>query len=420
MTTLQYLALGTFVAIFALAMWRGTNMGALALAGTFLVGTLAFGLDADELIAGWPASLMLTLIGVTFLFGIARENGTIDRVVHGAVAAVGGRLFWIPWVFFLLAAFITGAGAVTPATNAILVPVGLALAARYKINPVLVGVSILNGTNAGAFSPIAIYYNIIAEALDKVGLQLDAGPVFLATFVVNTLLNVAAFVVFGGMKLRGQTADATDTGTVADGDGEAAGTAGWRPVQLFTLVVLLAVTVAALLKVDIGFASITGAVVLALIAPATATKGAQHIAWSVILLIGGIITYVSMLQSVGTVEAASDSIAGLGSPILVALLLLFVAGLTSAFASAIAMFGILVPLTAPMIDSGALPLMGFAIALAVAASAVDSSPMSTGGALVVANSPEDRQQVAFTRLLQWGLAMVVVAPLVSWLLFVVI
>lgn len=64
--------------------------------------------------------------------------------------------------------------------------------------------------------------------------------------------------------------------------------------------------------------------------------------------------------------------------------------------------------------------MGFAIALAIAASAVDSSPMSTGGALVVANSPEDRQQLVFNRLLQWGLAMVVVASLVSWVLFVVI
>lgn len=46
--------------------------------------------------------------------------------------------------------------------------------------------------------------------------------------------------------------------------------------------------------------------------------------------------------------------------------------------------------------------------------------MSTYGALVVANSPEDRQQLVFNRLLQWGLAMVVVAPLVSWVLFVVI
>lgn len=416
MTSLQYLALGVFVAIFALAMWRGTNMGALALAGTFLVGAPLFDLTADELIGGWPSSLMLTLIGVTFLFGIARENGTIDRVVSAAVGGVGGRLFWIPWVFFLLAAFITGAGAVTPATNAILVPVGLALAARYQINPVLVGVSILNGTNAGAFSPIAIYYNIIAEALAKVGLHLDAGPVFIATFVFNALLNVLAFIVFGGLKLRGRSATVADEG--AESGTEAKG--GWRPVQLLTLGVLLAVTVAALLKVDIGFASITGAVVLALIAPATATKGAQHIAWSVILLIGGIITYVSMLQSIGTVEAASDQIAGLGTPVLVALLLLFVAGLTSAFASTIAMFGVLVPLTAPMIESGALPLMGFGIALAIAASAVDSSPMSTGGALVVANSPDDRQQHVFNRLLQWGLSMVVVAPLTAWLLFVVI
>lgn len=416
MTSLQYLALGVFVAIFALAMWRGTNMGALALAGTFLMGSFAFDLSADELISGWPSSLMLTLIGVTFLFGIARENGTIDRVVTAAVATVGGRLFWIPWVFFLLAAFITGAGAVTPATNAILVPVGLALAARYGISPVLVGVSILNGTNAGAFSPIAIYYNIIAEALAKVGLDLDPGPVFIATFVVNVLLNVAAFVVFGGMTLRGHTATADDEGAEAG----SAATNGWGSVQVFTLVVLLGVTIAALLEVDIGFASITGAVLLALVSPATATKGAGHIAWSVILLIGGIITYVSMLQAVDTVEAASDQIAGLGAPVLVALLLLFVAGLTSAFASTIAMFGILVPLTAPMIDSGALPLMGFAIALAIAASAVDSSPMSTGGALVVANSPEDRQHLVFTRLLQWGLSMVVVAPLVAWLLFVVI
>ncbi|MBD5829640.1 SLC13 family permease [Janibacter melonis] len=412
MSDLQYLALGGFVVIFALAMWRGTNMGAIALVGTFLVGTLLFDLSPDDLVAGWPTSLMLTLVGVTFLFGIARENGTVDRVVSSAVRAAGGRLLWIPWVFFGLAAFITGAGAVTPATNAILVPVGLAVAARYKVNPVLIGVSILNGTNAGAFSPLAIYYNIITEALAEVGLDLHPGPVLVATFVANTLLNLLAFAVFGGLRLRGRRAEAVETDDVRH--------EGWQPVQLLTLAVLLAVTVAALLKVDIGFASITGAVVLALVAPEAGRRGAGHIAWSVVLLIGGIITYVSMLQSIGTVEAASTQIAGLGAPLLVALLLLFVAGLTSAFASTIAMFGILVPLTAPLISSGSLPLVGFAIALAIAASAVDSSPMSTGGALVVANSPEEDQQRVFTRLLQWGLAMVVVAPVGAWLAFVVL
>lgn len=414
MTTPQYAALAVFVVVFALAMWRKTNMGALALVATFLVGTWAFGLSAGDLADGWPVSLMLTLIGVTYLFGIARENGTISRVVAAAVSGVRGRLFWVPWVFFALAAFITAAGAVTPATNAILVPVGLALAHRYGINPILIGISILNGTNAGGFSPIAVYYTIVAGALREAGLDLSPGPVFAATFTFNLVLNIVAFVVFGGLSLRGRRAGAEEV------DAEVAESSQrWGAMQFFTLAVLGAVVVAALLKVDIGFASITGAVVLALVSPTAATKGAQHIAWQVILLISGIITYVSMLQSVDIVEAVSTQIAGLSTPLVVALLLLFVAGLTSAFASTIAMFGLLVPLAAPLIGHGDLPLLGFAIALCIAASAVDSSPLSTGGALVVANSPAPDQQRVFNRLMQWGLTMVAVAPVTAWLLFVV-
>lgn len=415
MTTPQYLALAVFVVVFALAMWRKTNMGALALVAAFLVGTYAFGLSANDLADGWPVTLMLTLIGVTYLFGIARENGTIGRVVSTAVNGVGGRLFWIPWVFFALAAFITAAGAVTPATNAILIPVGLALAHRYGINPILVGISILNGTNAGGFSPIAVYYNIVAGTLSKAGLELQPGPVFAATFVFNLLLNVLAFAIFGGLSLRGQRA-----GSASSDEDLPAETGGWRPIQIFTLVVLAGVVAAALLQVDIGFASLTGAVVLALASPKAAVKGAQHIAWQVVLLIGGIITYVSMLQSVDIVEAVSTQVAALSTPLVVALLLLFVAGLTSAFASTIAMFGLLVPLTAPLMAGGELPLIGFVIALCIAASAVDSSPLSTGGALVVANSPEQDQHRVFNRLMLWGLTMVAVAPLTAWLIFVVL
>jgi hypothetical protein len=59
------------------------------------------------------------------------------------------------------------------------------------------------------------------------------------------------------------------------------------------------------------------------------------------------------------------------------------------------------------------------IALAIASSVVDSSPFSTSGALVVANSPEDRREFVFRRLMQWGMSMVLVAPVLAWLIFVV-
>jgi hypothetical protein len=50
---------------------------------------------------------------------------------------------------------------------------------------------------------------------------------------------------------------------------------------------------------------------------------------------------------------------------------------------------------------------------------VDASPFSTSRALTVANSPEDRRDFVFRRLMQWGAGVVLMAPVVAWLVFVV-
>lgn len=52
------------------------------------------------------------------------------------------------------------------------------------------------------------------------------------------------------------------------------------------------------------------------------------------------------------------------------------------------------------------------VALCIASSVVDSSPFSTSGALAVANTPEDRRDRVYKRLLQW----VIIAP--AWAIFV--
>ena len=58
------------------------------------------------------------------------------------------------------------------------------------------------------------------------------------------------------------------------------------------------------------------------------------------------------------------------------------------------------------------------IALCIASSVVDSSPFSTSGALVVANSPEDRRDFVYKRLMQWGMSMIIIAPVTAWAIFV--
>jgi hypothetical protein len=69
---------------------------------------------------------------------------------------------------------------------------------------------------------------------------------------------------------------------------------------------------------------------------------------------------------------------------------------------------------------GGVSVTGFVIALSISATVVDSSPFSTAGALVVANTAESERESVYRGLLAWAGVMVLTAPFVSWLLFVVL
>ena len=72
----------------------------------------------------------------------------------------------------------------------------------------------------------------------------------------------------------------------------------------------------------------------------------------------------------------------------------------------------------PLLETGAIGAVGLIIALSISSSVVDSSPFSTSGALVVANSPDDRRDFVYKKLLQWGMSMIIIAPVTAWAIFV--
>ena len=141
-------------------------------------------------------------------------------------------------------------------------------------------------------------------------------------------------------------------------------------------------------------------------------------AWPVVLLVCGIVTYVAALQRYGTVDAVGHGILDLGRPHVVALLLCAVGAVTSAFASSAGILGALIPLAAPLLLQGTLDTTGVIVALALSATVVDATPFSTVGALVVANASEQERPTVYRGLLAWGAAMVITAPVITWLVFV--
>ena len=188
-------------AMFLLATVLPLNMGALAFAGAFLLGTVVLGMSTADILANFPGGLFLTIVGVTYLFAIAQNNGTIDLLVRGAVRLVGSRVALIPWVMFAITAVITAVGALSPAAVAIIAPIALSFAAKHKINPLMMGMMVVHGAQAGGFSPIAVYGVTVNGILAKTELEASPMAIFLASFFFNLAIALVLFIVLGGSKL---------------------------------------------------------------------------------------------------------------------------------------------------------------------------------------------------------------------------
>ena len=454
---IHWISILPLAAMFIVATALPINMGVLAFVGAFLVGTLAAGMSAKAIMAGFPAELFLTLAGITYLFALAQNNGTIDWLVRLAVRAVRGRIAAIPWIMFMIAALLTSFGAVSPAAVAIIAPIALGFAARHGINPLMMGLMVIHGAQAGGFSPMSIYGGITNKIVAKAGLPLSEVTTMLASFGVNFAVSLGLFIALGGLQLmrRGRVADDGELapsppvaraqgGALVFGDAEAASYGEGRrvaaskssmlgqvqtqtfqdtgPHQVITALGLLLLAVLTLgYKLDIGFVSITIGLALSLMQPRLQKSALGQVSWPEIMLIVGVSTYVGVMEKMGTIDYVGHSVANLTSPLMAALLLCFVGAVVSAFASSTAVLGSLIPLGVPFLtgDNSSMAI-GFIAAMAVSSTIVDVSPFSTNGALVLANAKGMDRDRFFRLLLLYGVAVTVIAPVVVWGLFVVL
>ena len=104
--SVHVIAILVLVAAFVVATVLPINLGALSLVAALIIGSIVLSGSpddvADGIFEGFPGSLFVILVGVTFLFAIARANGTVDWLVHQAVRGVGGRIALIPWIMFVV------------------------------------------------------------------------------------------------------------------------------------------------------------------------------------------------------------------------------------------------------------------------------------------------------------------------------
>ncbi len=410
-----------FAAALLISVVSSVNVGLISIALAFVVGVFLGGMKVTEIAAGFPSSLLLTLVGITLLFSQAKVNGTLDGITRRSVRLARGNLGMIPVIFFLLAATLSAIGAGNIATVAILAPIAMTVAGRVRISAFLMTIVVCCGANAGTFSPFAPPGVIADGILERVGITGQEWPMFFNNLIAQSFIGLAGYLLLGGYKLfRVQAADDGFESALGD-SGKDGKDEGLRWQQGLTLAVIAALIVSvSFFKIDAGMGAFIGAAILTLSRAANEETAVKGIPWNVIIMVCGVTVLISILERKGGMDLFTSILARFATQDSVTGVIAFVTGLISVYSSS---SGVVMPAFLPTIPSlieklGGGDPVAIASSINVGTFLVDASPLSTLGALCIANAdPSEDRKALFNKLLAWGLSMSVVGALVCWLFF---
>ena len=436
--SIEIIALIGLVAVFAISALRNVHMGALALVFSFLIGIGLVGESLDDVLGGFPVDALIILLGITYLFGLAHETGTIDWLVDRSLDLIGNRVALLPWGLWAIATLVACLG--TSHAAFAVVPIAMTLAHSHRINSTMMGIAMSSAIVGGALAPTSIVGITVMSVARSADIPYNPALMFVLSIVVNALVVAVAFFMFGGRDLiertraAGKGGDAAGGAVGADGSGAGGGVSvdlrtdaptrtERKPLTAMQLLVLISIPLLivsffllTLAEVDInlGVVALVIAVAIALIDPTIGKTAMKRIDWNTILLLGGIITYVGVLTRLGAIDQLGEAARSVSSPLVAALVICVIAALVSAFASTIGIIGALVPLAVPLlVPGGGLEMTGFIYALAISASLVDCAPFGTTGATIVASTVEEHRARVNRNLTRWGLSMVIIGPVVT-------
>src|SRR5215216_4713510 len=229
-------------------------------------------MTVDQVIAGFPASLFLTLVGLTLMFSVVPVKGKNERITHKAVSRAAGSPGVIPFVFFFLTNILASVGPGHIAATALMAPLAMAAAGRYGIPAFLMAIMVANGASSGSLSPIAPT-GVVVEGITS--MTLGMGDVRWAIYFNNLIGHLViawtGYLVLGGWRLlrrrdlppEGGSHDSPTGGFRLQAEEGQDAPLNWK--QWLTCAVIVGLVASVIfLKLNVGLAAFAGAVILTL------------------------------------------------------------------------------------------------------------------------------------------------------------
>ena len=363
-----------FFAAIILAFVRKNNIGVLAIA-LGVIAVRVFGLSDNDLIAGVSVSLFTTLVGITLLFSIVTNTGALDLLARKIVALAGKRIWLLPILIPITGFILVAVGPGGVPVLAIIPPLAVSIARQTGYDPLMMALIGISGMLSGRFSPLTPEGAIIINAVDESGFQHFANPaIMLITGITSVIVCVVLFIMFKGYKVKAP--EGVEMQAAEKFNGKQLAALGGILLMLILIIFV---------GVNIGMAALSVAAILLLFRVADDNVCIKAMPWNTIIMVLCVGALLNIVDLMGGISLMTDALASIMNSTSSTPLMGLSAGLLSLVSSALSVvYPTMMPMCADLAAQvGGVNPVSLMAAVAAGGALAGTSPMSTGGALIM-------------------------------------
>ncbi len=365
--------------VVAIGFIKKVNLGFLSLGVAFALAIFSgqTSSQAAKLVAGgFSSSMFVTLVGVTFLFGMASQNGTLDLFSKKIVALVGKNTVLIPILMFVLSAFISAIGPGHIAAGILMTTFAMYLAFEMKINPWVTALFAKLGANAGCASPLSLTGLLAKELSEPMGHTGFEAHLFLSTLLSGFVFTLIIYIGSKSYKVK------------ADNPLKLSEIPKFNKHQLLTVAAIVIMVICCIgFKLDTGLFAFIMAAILILAGAADEKAAIKGIPWGTLIFICGVGSLVAVIDKLGGITMVSEFLQSFMNEHTAVPILAATSGILSWVSSTT---GVVMPALFPVADQVATQFTSvnyveLISAITATSFAAAISPLSTGGAIIMSS-----------------------------------
>ncbi|MEJ3634754.1 SLC13 family permease [Vibrio vulnificus] len=402
---INILILGALILSIVIGFITNINIGILSIVFSFIL-SYSYGLTGNDILSLWPMKLFFILLSITYFYGYAITNGTLTIISERIVHAVK-KEWMIPIVLFVLVVIFAGIGPGHYAAFAFMSPLIMSIAEKIKMNKILAAIIVYSGACVGSFNPFSLGGRVTEQLITSAGLADSSFKITFHVFYNMAIVHIGLFVICYFL-FKGYKVSSIENHEHQELNKNQKQTVGLI-FSVFALVIIpsLLYSLFPEMKELKNVSKIMEPTLLSFIGICIATllnlsdhnKVLKNIPWNIIFMICGLGMLISLSAEVGVIDQIAIWIKETSSTTLLPYLVAGSSAFMSLFSSSM---GVVMPTMFPIVPKiAAVGSEGLLFSLIVIfATLTGYSPVSSGGALVLAGvTDEEERRALFVKLI---------------------